>query len=910
MKRVLCSALAVAMAWLAAAAERRISVDEYRDRMRAGWLGQIAGVAWGWPTEFKFCHKIIPDDQLGPWKPEYLNGAFDQDDLYVEMTFLELLEKHGLGVPQRRCGIAFANSRYRLWHANARGRDALRRGIAPPDSGHPQFNACANDIDYQIESDFSGLVAPGCFNQVVALGEKFGGIMNYGDGLYAGQFVGAMYAAAFFESDRVKVVERALACIPSGCRYAEMVRDCLAWHAEDPKDWEKGWAKVEAKYGRLGGCTDMPDVIEAILNGAQVLLGFLWGDGDPERTIRIACRGGYDSDCNPSTAGGVLFTMLGERRLPEKFKRGIDETKTFEFTDYTFPRLLAASEKVAREVVVAEGGRIERDASGAEWFVIPERPVKPSKLVSFAKPGPIAGSRFTAEEMREIRFLPCKEWGGQSEPKPQPVNPDAIDLVPIPRPAEMTLDSDRPVAFDKVKLQVDTPGSAAEKECAAWLESHFREWFGEFAPRVEPVQDLQAYWEGDEAYFISADAAHGVRIVANTLTGVRWAAYTLRQLATAKRGTFKTAGYQVPTMRIVDKPLLKFRGIHLCLIDPMRVTQIERAIRLAALMKFNYVVLEPWGTYKSEKHPWRNWPNAALDKATVRRLVAVGRDLGVTLIPQINLFGHASAARGVSLKHCVLDFHPEYEPLFEPGGWNWCLSNPETQRVLRELVAEMHEDFGNPPFFHIGCDEAQPPTCAECRKVPYGELVCKHITGIAQFIKSRGAQAMMWHDMLIDKDDPRWNGFVAMGSKATATLADTLPRDVIVCDWQYSYGDMNETRADWPTIGYFKEKGFRVCGAPWRNFNAMKPMADYIARVGGFGILETTWNHLRGRDWRDMYVYGAGAAWGTSPVGAPPLYDTHFARALRFVGHDMHISDKRDTGIYDEEIPELWWPMW
>ncbi|MBR2065841.1 MAG: family 20 glycosylhydrolase, partial [Kiritimatiellae bacterium] len=269
-----------------------------------------------------------------------------------------------------------------------------------------------------------------------------------------------------------------------------------------------------------------------------------------------------------------------------------------------------------------------------------------------------------------------------------------------------------------------------------------------------------------------------------------------------------------------------------------------------------------------------------------------------------------SAARGVSLKHCVLDFHPEYEPLFEPGGWNWCLSNPETQRVLRELVAEMHEDFGNPPFFHIGCDEAQPPTCAECRKVPYGELVCKHITGIAQFIKSRGAQAMMWHDMLIDKDDPRWKGFVAMGSKATATLADTLPRDVIVCDWQYSYGDMKETRADWPTIGYFKEKGFRVCGAPWRNFNAMKPMADYIARVGGFGILETTWNHLRGRDWRDMYVYGAGAAWGTSPVGAPPLYDSRFARALRFVGHDMHISDKRDTGIYDEEIPELWWPMW
>ena len=110
--------------------------------------------------------------------------------------------------------------------------------------------------------------------------------------------------------------------------------------------------------------------------------------------------------------------MIGERRLPDRFKRGIDETKKFEFTDYTIPRLLAASEKVAREVIVAEGGRIECDASGAEWFAVPERPVKPSSFVSFVKPGPITGSRFTVEEMRVIRFLPCKEWGGKSEPKP------------------------------------------------------------------------------------------------------------------------------------------------------------------------------------------------------------------------------------------------------------------------------------------------------------------------------------------------------------------------------------------------------------------------------------------------------------------------------------------------------------
>ena len=32
---------------------------------------------------------------------------------------------------------------------------------------------------------------------VIDLGEKFGHLMNYGDGVYGGQFVGAMYAEAY-----------------------------------------------------------------------------------------------------------------------------------------------------------------------------------------------------------------------------------------------------------------------------------------------------------------------------------------------------------------------------------------------------------------------------------------------------------------------------------------------------------------------------------------------------------------------------------------------------------------------------------------------------------------------------------------------------------------------------------------
>ena len=292
-----------------------------------------------------------------------------------------------------------------------------------------------------------------------------------------------------------------------------------------------------------------------------------------------------------------------------------------------------------------------------------------------------------------------------------------------------------------------------------------------------------------------------------------------------------------------------------------------------------------------------------MTKAETSRLVALGRDLGITLVPQLNCYGHASLSRGgQSRKHSALDLHPEYEPLFEPGGWNWCLSNPETQRVLREMIAELHENFGNPPYFHIGCDEANAQTCPECVKTPNDKLVVGHIAGLSEFVKSRGAKAMIWHDMFLEKKDPRWKDFVKNGGAKASEMLDALPKDIIICDWQYSYGNMKESRKDWPTIGYFKEKGFDVAGCPWMNYNAMKPMADYLVANGGFGFIETTWHRLRGKEWEQMFMSAAHAAWG-SPVS----HGVSFERSLRMIGTDMKVSDYLDTGHLNNQVPHRWW---
>jgi hypothetical protein len=392
---------------------RRFAVEDYADKMKAGWIGQMAGVGWGGPTEFHYKGEIIPEDKMPSWKPELIN-QFNQDDIYVEMTFLRTLELYGMDVSIRQAGIDFANSGYPLWHANNAGRTLLRRGIAPPDSGHPEFNKHADDIDYQIEADYAGLIAPGMPNVVIELGETFGRLMNYGDGLYGGQFVGGMYAKAFFEDDMEKIVRAGLKCIPQKSQYAECIRDVLGWYKQNPDDWQKTWQLVEEKYQdnpdyRRYSCSKGDFNIDAKINGAYIVMGLLYGKGDPDKTIIISTRCGQDSDCNPSNSGGILFTTIGFKNLPDKYKSALNPEGKFSHTPYNFPTLVSVCEKLVRQSVVRAGGQIEKDSDGKETFVIPARKPKPGRLEQCWEPGPIANSKFTETEMAKITAIAGKD---------------------------------------------------------------------------------------------------------------------------------------------------------------------------------------------------------------------------------------------------------------------------------------------------------------------------------------------------------------------------------------------------------------------------------------------------------------------------------------------------------------------
>ena len=269
---------------------RTISQSVLEDKIRGGWAGKMIGVSFGAPTEFNSNGKIN-ETELPPWKPERVENSIHQDDLYVGMTMSETMDRLGLDATTEQFGEAFKVSRYGLWHANAAARRLLNLGIKAPMSGHPLYNVHANDIDFQIEADFVGLMCPGLPQKANLYSDRVGRVMNFGDGLYGGMFLNGMYTAAFFETDVRKVVETGLACLPAESEYARLVKDILDWSVQYPSDWKKTWQLVEDKWDKNESCPDGaldPFNIDAKINGGYIAIGLLYGAKDFEKTLEIA----------------------------------------------------------------------------------------------------------------------------------------------------------------------------------------------------------------------------------------------------------------------------------------------------------------------------------------------------------------------------------------------------------------------------------------------------------------------------------------------------------------------------------------------------------------------------------------------------------------------------------------------
>lgn len=352
--------------------EITLTKAELKNKIKGGWAGQTIGVTFGGVTEFKYNGTFIQDYQPLEWTDDHIKNTMVSwpglyDDIYMDLTFVEVFERLGLDAPVDSFALAFANAEYDLWQANQAARYNILNGIAPPASGHWKNNPHADDIDYQIESDFAGLMSPGMPNSASEISDKIGHIMNYGDGWYGGVYVGAMYSLAFVYDDIQTVVNEALKTIPQESTFYQCMADVIKWHKQYPDDWHQTWFEVQKKWSEDVGCPEgvfSAFNIDAKVNAAYVIMGLLYGNGDYTKTMEISTRAGQDSDCNPSTAGGILGTMIGYDSIPDYWRRGVPpaEDMDFKYTSTSLNKVYDASFRHAIEMITRNGGSVSDEA--------------------------------------------------------------------------------------------------------------------------------------------------------------------------------------------------------------------------------------------------------------------------------------------------------------------------------------------------------------------------------------------------------------------------------------------------------------------------------------------------------------------------------------------------------------------
>jgi hypothetical protein len=382
---------------------RTLTRDVYEDKVAGGWIGQAVGVLFGAPTEFLWPGEIIPHDfdgyyRLKPelyyeeaqpyieaqqyqemldimrrykndrenWEPYTPEQMPSQDDLYIEFLFLHSFQEYGLDVTDQQMAEAWVNylDPNMIWGANKNAFENFQAEVWPPRSGNPDYSSLGNAIDFQIESDIFGLISPGLPQASNGLADRAGHLMNYGDGVYAGMAVAAMYGEAFFESDVRRLVEHSLTVIPPESGYAEMIHDVIAAHDTNPDDWEAAWEVIFDKWGQFLG-------LDVRTNGACVYLGLLYGEGDFWKTMNISMRCGLDSDCNPSTSAGIIGTILGMSNIPAPWNELRDlpisnasATRTRLTIEEIYPEviqwddIISATVEVGHQNIVANGGEI------------------------------------------------------------------------------------------------------------------------------------------------------------------------------------------------------------------------------------------------------------------------------------------------------------------------------------------------------------------------------------------------------------------------------------------------------------------------------------------------------------------------------------------------------------------------
>jgi hypothetical protein len=168
-----------------------------------------------------------------------------------------------------------------------------------------------------IRSEIWACVAPGDPALAVELAGRDGILDHWGNSIYAEQFLAALEAAAFFETDLIKLIDIGLDYVPKNSKTTSLVRDTIQW-CRKSTEWKYVRSQLLWKYGH-------PDCTNMFQNVGVILLALYYGEKDFIKTTMTALNCGFDTDCTCATVGSILGIISGGKRLMEDY--GFKEQK-------------------------------------------------------------------------------------------------------------------------------------------------------------------------------------------------------------------------------------------------------------------------------------------------------------------------------------------------------------------------------------------------------------------------------------------------------------------------------------------------------------------------------------------------------------------------------------------------------
>jgi len=234
------------------------------------------------------------------------------DDYYYEMVAVRAFEKYGIGLTVEQLGQQWLENNAGSWGSSEQALILLKRGIKPPDTGHPRYNKLWWTIGPQFSGDVYGALAPGMPNVAAALARNLGHINGYAEGTDGAVFISGMVSLAFVEKDTHAIVRKAASLIHPGSPYRQCLDTVIAM-AEAGHAADQIFHAVDERWG-----IEYPATNNAVVNGGIVATSVWFGGGDFSKTLQLVVHAAdfADTDCNSANSESVVAAMHGMKALP------------------------------------------------------------------------------------------------------------------------------------------------------------------------------------------------------------------------------------------------------------------------------------------------------------------------------------------------------------------------------------------------------------------------------------------------------------------------------------------------------------------------------------------------------------------------------------------------------------------